>query len=104
MSDTQRICDLQKLPFGNKFVSFEPLLEWTGDLDLNYIRQVIIGAQTRPSVEVTPGMVQPIGRSCQDAHNIPMFCKDSMPMWAVRRELAWPLNKPTTRIQDAKIN
>jgi protein gp37 len=93
MDDTQRICDLQKLPFGNKFVSFEPLLEYIADLDLAYIRQVFIGAQTNPSVEVTPRMVQPIGRACQDAHNIPIFCKDSMPTWAVRRELEWPLNK-----------
>ena len=98
---TQRICDLQKLPFGNKFISFEPLLTNTGNLDLAYIRQVIIGAQTNPTIEVTPEMVQPIGEACQNAHNIPMFCKDSMPIWAVRRELAWPLNKPTTRIQDA---
>jgi protein gp37 len=106
MSDTQRICDLQKLPFGNKFVSFEPLLEYTGDIDLKYIRQVIIGAQTNPSVEVTPEMVQPIGlATCPGVVPIiKMFCKDSMPTWAMcRRELAWPLNKSTEWIPKTKV-
>jgi protein gp37 len=95
--DTIRINMLRSTPSKNLFVSFEPLLRDVGRIDLTGIKQVIIGAQTNPSVEVTPEMVQPIGKACQDAHNIPMFCKDSMPMWAVRRELAWPLHKSLER-------
>jgi len=88
---------IKRLPAKNTFVSFEPLLHEIDVGDLSGIKQVIIGAQTNPSVEVTPEMVRPIGKACQDAHNIPMFCKDSMPRWAVRRELAWPLHKSLER-------
>ena len=100
---TGRIDDLRRIPTGNRFVSFEPLL---GDcnskdfpLDLHEIKQVIIGAQTNPSVEVTPEMIQPIGAAtCPGVvPGIKMFCKDSMPRWACRRELCWPLNKPLER-------
>jgi len=98
---TGRIDELRNIPTNNRFVSFEPLLKSVTSedfpLDLTGIKQVIIGAQTNPSIEVTPEMVQPIGKACQDAHNIPMFCKDSMPMWAVRRELVWPLHKSSER-------
>lgn len=92
----QRIHWIQRLPKGNTFISFEPLLENPGALDLHDIGQVIIGAQTNPSVEVTPDMVRPIGAATCPGPiaSIPMFCKDSMPSWAkCRRELAWPLNK-----------
>lgn len=89
MTKTQRICELQKVPEFHKFVSFEPLLGDVGNIDLTGIEQVIIGAQTNPSVEVTPDMVRPIGKAAFEAGNIRMFCKDSMPIWACRRELRW---------------
>jgi protein gp37 len=91
----QRIHWLQRLPEGNAFISFEPLLENPGHLDLHDIKQVIIGAQTNPSVEVTPEMIQPIGAAtCPGVvPSIKMFCKDSMPSWATRRELCWELHK-----------
>ena len=94
----QRIHWLQRIPKGNTFVSFEPLFEAIRGLNLTGIGQVIIGAQTNPSVEVTPEMMQPIGAAtCPGpVPTIKMLCKDSMPVWAMcRRELAWPLNKPT---------
>lgn len=101
--DTIRIKPLREMD-GNRFISFEPLLLDVGPLNLTGIKQVIIGAQTNPSVEVTQKRIQPIGKACHDAHNIPMFCKDSMPTWAMcRRELAWPLNKSTEWIPKKKV-
>jgi protein gp37 len=92
----QRIHWLQRLPEGNTFISFEPLLEEIKHLDLHDIKQVIVGARTNPSNEITPEMVQPIGEAtCPGVvPTIKMFCKDSMPVWAkCRRELAWKINK-----------
>jgi protein gp37 len=110
--DTIRIKPLREMD-GNRFISFEPLLRDVGPLELigspfkkePDIKQVIIGAQTNPSVEVTPEMVQPIGAAtCPGVvPTIKMFCKDSMPTWAMcRRELAWPLNKSTEWIPHAR--
>ena len=92
----QRLHWLKRLPKANTFISFEPLLGDVGPLDLTGIKQVIIGAQTKPSVEVTPEMVQPIGlATCPGpVPTIKMFCKDSMPSWAMcRRELCWSVRK-----------
>lgn len=94
--DKHRIETLQKLPEGNTFVSFEPLLGRLTNVNLDGIKQVIIGAQTNPTVEVTPEMVQPIGEAtCPGpVPSIKMFCKDSMPLWArCRRELCWSVHK-----------
>lgn len=106
INDIDRIYELRKLPnYVNKFISFEPLLGIMPHIDLigspffddePEIKQVIIGAQTNPSVEVTPEMVQPIGEAtCPGVVPVvKMFCKDSMPMWAkARRELCWELHK-----------
>jgi len=92
----QRLHWLKRLPKANTFISFEPLLGDVGPLDLTGIKQVIIGAQTNPSVEVTPEMVQPIGlATCPGPiPTIKMFNKDSMPSWAMcRRELCWTVHK-----------
>jgi protein gp37 len=100
---SQRIHWLKRVPTDNLFISFEPLLERISPLDnlINtwkgpIIKQVIVGAQTNPSVEVTPEMMQPIGgATCPGVVPvIKMFCKDSMPMWAkCRRELCWQVHK-----------
>lgn len=87
---------MKKLPEGNLFISFEPLLDTLPQFDLGDIPQVIIGAQTNPSVPVTPEMVQPIGgATCPGVvPKAKMFCKDSMPSWAkCRRELVWAVHK-----------
>lgn len=92
----RRIAVLSAVPKVRKFISFEPLLGVISNLDLDGIDQVILGAQTNPTVEVTPKMVQPIGAAtCPGVvPSIKMFCKDSMPAWAkCRRELAWQVNK-----------
>ncbi len=90
----QRIHWLQRLPEGNMFISFEPLLEEVKHLDLHDIKQVIVGARTNPANEVSFGAAMAIKIAASNAGNIPMFCKDSMPAWAkCRRELAWPINK-----------
>lgn len=90
--DYHRIMSIRSLPDWIKtFVSFEPLLEEL-DLDLYNVNQVIIGAQTNPTIEVTEAMVRPIGAAA--GQSIPVFCKDSMPKWAkCRRELLWSVNK-----------
>lgn len=96
--DYHRIMTIRALPtWINTFISFEPLLE-TLDLDLDGIKQVIVGAQTNPSVDVTPEMMQPIEEAtCPGVvPKIKMFCKDSLPKWACRRELAWELHKAVT--------
>jgi len=93
---SDRIYALQKHPHINKFISFEPLLYNPGMMSLKGIKQVIIGAQTNPPVEVTPEMVQPIGlATCPGpVPTIKMFNKNSMPSWAMcRRELCWSVNK-----------
>jgi protein gp37 len=94
--EKRRIETLQKLPEGNKFISFEPLLGKLTNVNLDGIEQVIIGAQTNPSVEVTQDMILPLGKAtCPGSvPSVKMFCKDSMPAWVkCRRELAWGLHK-----------
>ena len=87
------IVALRRVPSKNLFISFEPLLIQYEAVNLHGIKQVIIGAQTNPSVAVTPEMVQPIGAATSPG-TIAMFCKDSMPTWAkCRRELCWSLHK-----------
>ena len=100
MDADQRLHWLQRLPNANTFVSFEPLQAAMTYIDLHDIKQVIIGAQTKPSIEVTRDMIAPITLAAYKAGNIPVFFKDSIPEGAmVRRELAWPLNKPAKKIQ-----
>jgi protein gp37 len=92
----QRIHWLQRMPEGNTFISFEPLLEEIKHLDLHDIKQVIVGARTNPSNEITPDMVQRLGEATclGPMPSIKMFCKDSMPSWAkCRRELCWQVHK-----------
>jgi len=93
--DALRIHELRKLHTENRFVSFEPLLSIPHGVNLKGIPQVIIGAQTNPSVEITPDMIRPIGGEL--GHNA-MFCKNSTPSWCVRRELMWTIHKPTERV------
>lgn len=90
-----RIPSLTRLRDANTFISFEPLLGQLSDvLDLHGIGGIIIGAQTNPSVPVTPEQVRPIGSAADQAGNVPIFCKNSMPGWAsVQRRLPWHVTK-----------
>jgi protein gp37 len=92
--DVERISYLQAFDHENTFVSFEPLLEKIEKINLTRIRGAIIGARTNPANEISPEMIQPIGQAAFESGNIPIFNKDSMPLWAkCRRELPWKVNK-----------
>ncbi len=90
----ERIDSLKRLPEGNTFISFEPLLGDPGPLDLAGIKQVIIGAQTNPSVLPDTVWVHKIQNEA-DRVGAKVFCKDSLSYLgeSFRRELAWPLQK-----------
>lgn len=72
-----RIDSLQKLPEGNTFISFEPLLGNPGPLDLTGIKQVIIGAQTNPFVLPPEGAITTIVREAARV-GAKRFFKDSL--------------------------
>lgn len=61
----------------NRIVSFEPLLEDLGKLDLRGIWWVIIGAQTGPRKIPPPGSVEKIVEQARRL-NIPVFIKDNL--------------------------
>lgn len=87
----QRIQWLQKMPEGNRFISFEPLLGKIEHLNLRGIGQVIIGAQTNPFKEPDHFWISEIIASA-DAGGAKVFCKDSLsriPETDFRRELVW---------------
>jgi protein gp37 len=92
----QRIHWLQRMPEGNTFISFEPLLETLGPLDLHDIKQVIIGAQTNPDVYVSLEAVFNVAESA-DKVGASVFMKDSLtkqwPDREPRRELCWSVRK-----------
>lgn len=75
---TQRICDLQKVPRFHKFVSFEPLLMSCGDVDLEGIDWIIIGAQTKPFYPVEYRWLTEILLRHGDK---PVFFKNSLKDW-----------------------
>lgn len=76
----------------NLFISFEPLLMDVGTLNLNGIKQVIIGAQTNPDNYVGLEWVMKICESADRAGS-KVFMKDSLngrwPDREMRRELCW---------------
>lgn len=93
----ERIEYLKAVPSENRFISFEPLLGDVPPLDLTGIKQVIIGAQTNPTVTPPYHSIQAI---CKEADRVgaKVFFKDSLVPFmqttdVIRRELAWPLNK-----------
>lgn len=47
-----RLWYLRQVPSENLFISAEPLLNSPGEISLDFIKQVIIGEQTKPTVEV----------------------------------------------------
>jgi protein gp37 len=57
-ADLWRIDALRKTAAAVKFVSFEPLYEDLGDVDLSGIDWVIIGAQRRPNLQPDPTWVE----------------------------------------------
>ena len=95
-ADISRLWSLQASDLSNRLISFEPLLDDPGDMDLTGIKQVIVGAQTNPDVRPEYDDVLNICKAA-DRVGAKVFMKDSMAKWfpdrELRRELAWPLHK-----------
>jgi len=71
-----------------RFVSFEPLLEDMGDIDLNGVDWVIIGAQTGPkAVKPEPAWIERLINAARTA-DVPLFVKDNVDWPETVRE--WP--------------
>jgi protein gp37 len=68
---------LQRCGENLAFVSFEPLYEDMGDIDLKGIDWVIIGAQTRPTLQPDSYWVWSL-RNEALRHNIPVFMKNNL--------------------------
>lgn len=91
-ADIYRISLLKQIPRGRKFISFEPLLGQLPDIDISGIEQVIIGAQTNPSVPVRFGDALSIIQAA-DRAGAKVFMKDNLVLtggWMPqRKELCW---------------
>jgi protein gp37 len=75
--DLHRIEDLKQTDAKVKFVSFEPLYEDLGTVDLREINWVIIGAQTRPKLLPQKEWVDQIDNQAT-LKNIPVFFKNNL--------------------------
>jgi len=75
--DLHRIDDLRKTNAKVKFISFEPLMEELGEVDLTGIDWIIIGAQTRPEVQPEMDWVNDIMCTANKL-KIPIFCKNNL--------------------------
>jgi protein gp37 len=88
-----------RLPAENTFVSFEPLLHKV-DHGLSGINQIIIGAQTNPTVVPPEGSIESLVREAKEK-NIPVFLKESLDniSWSGMshftnvHDLAWEIHK-----------
>jgi protein gp37 len=99
---TGRIDDLLRIPTKNRFVSFEPLLGNITDeyfpLNLAGINQVIIGAQTNPTIIPLTTSILTIENEAQ-VNDCRVFCKDSLSYLRVTddecfsRDLCWSVHK-----------
>jgi protein gp37 len=94
-----RIDQLLKCSSGNRFISFEPLHSHIDNLNLDYINQVIIGAQTNPDVFPHPKDVIDIENEAARV-GAKVFCKDSLSYFLnypttdlFKRELCWQVQK-----------
>jgi len=79
--DLWRIDTLRQVPATIRTASFEPLYECMGDIDLEGINWVIIGAQTRPRLQPDSYWVWSLRNEAQN-HGIPIFMKNNLsPPW-----------------------
>ena len=76
--DLWRISTLKANYQGRKAVSFEPLLEDLGTVDLNGIEWVIIGAQTRPEIQPRPEWVRRLAEQAREAGVRKITYKDNL--------------------------
>jgi protein gp37 len=100
MGQWDPVAALRKIPSVNLFVSMEPLLLNFTAINFDDIKQVIVGAQTNPTVVPSPGSIRAVVLAAREA-GADVFFKDSMNgvSWPGQstyvnvRDLAWPLRK-----------
>lgn len=97
IGDLHRIEDIKQVPTENRFISFEPLLGvLTEPLDLDGIAGVIVGAQTRPDVQVPSESLKTIINACNESA-VKIFFKDTLLKqnreYPFYRELPWGVRK-----------
>jgi len=82
-AELQRMNYLKDTHATTKFISFEPLYEDLGNIDLNGIDWIIIGAQTHPDFQPKDEWVE---RLIYQADNldIPVFTKNNLPVWNLK--------------------
>lgn len=83
--DLPRIDLLRATQAPLKMISFEPLYEDLGFLDLTGIHWVIIGAQTHPLKTPLPRWIQNVIDSAFDK-DIPIFIKNNLPQYDLWKE------------------
>lgn len=76
-SDLWRLDELRRVNARIKFVSFEPLQEDLGDINLDGVDWIIIGAQTRPEVQPKLDWVNNVIEATK-TRQIPVFCKNNL--------------------------
>jgi len=75
--DLWRIDKLRETTAIVKFVSFEPLKDDLGKINLDDVQWIIIGAQTRPNLQPKTEWVESLIAQCRE-HNIPIFMKSNL--------------------------
>ena len=80
-ADLWRIDELRKTGATVKFVSFEPLQEDLGVVNLDGIQWIIIGAQTRPDVQPKAEWVTSLMLQCKE-RGIKIFMKNNLKGWS----------------------
>ena len=91
----QRVHWLERLPEGNTFISYEPLLDKVMPPAFTTIDQVIIGAQTNPVFMPDNFWIAEIQDAAERAC-ARVFCKDSLqsiPDTLFTRDLCWQVRK-----------
>jgi protein gp37 len=86
--DLHRIDDLKVTSAVVKFVSFEPLYEDLGDVDLSGIDWVIIGAQRRPNMQPTFNAVKSVISQAQ-TDGAKVFLKNNLDLNGLNKWRDW---------------
>ena len=92
----QRIHWLERLPSANTFISYEPLLDRVIPPAFRGINQVIIGAQTNPTIIPKNSWIAEIDDTAART-GTRVFCKNSLqsiPDCLFEQSLCWTVNKP----------
>lgn len=82
-AEIRRIGDLQNTLAPMKMISFEPLYEDIGIVDLTGIDWIIIGAQTHPLIEPDAGWVNSLVLQARSV-GIPIFIKNNLKGWSFK--------------------